>query len=61
MSDPPLTGEDGNAFNVLGLVIRALRAAGLGDDEVAEFRQEATTSGSYDGLLRACMAWVTVE
>ena len=55
-----LTGEDGNAFNVLGLVTRALRAAGLDPAEIAAFREEAT-AGDYDHLLRVCMAWVDVE
>jgi hypothetical protein len=54
-----LTGEDGNAFAILGTVQRALRQAGHGDD-VAEFFTEAT-SGDYDHLLRTCMRWVTVR
>jgi hypothetical protein len=54
-----LVGQDGNAFHVLGLVIRAMRAAGLAEAEIAAFRQEAT-SGSYGELLRTCMRWVDV-
>jgi hypothetical protein len=54
-----LTGEDGNAYAILGTVQRALRQAGYGDD-VAEFFAEAT-SGDYNQLLRTCMRWVTVR
>jgi hypothetical protein len=54
-----LTGEDGNAFAVLGTVKRALRAAGHAD-ATDEFFNEAT-SGDYDHLLQTVMAWVNVE
>jgi hypothetical protein len=54
-----LTGEDGNAYAILGTVQRALRQAGHGDD-VAEFFAEAT-SGDYNHLLGTCMRWVTVR
>jgi hypothetical protein len=54
-----LTGEDGNAYAILGTVQRALRQAGHGD-EAAEFFAEAT-SGDYNHLLRTCMRWVTVR
>ncbi len=54
-----LTGEDGNAFAILGTVRRALRQAGHGDD-VDEFFAEAT-SGDYQHLLWTCMRWVTVR
>jgi len=54
-----LVGEDGNAFNVIGKVTRALRQAGHG--ELAEqFKREAT-SGDYDNLLRTVMEYVEVE
>lgn len=55
-----LTGEDGNAFNILGRVTRAMRAAGLSSEEREAFRQEAT-SGDYDNLLTTAMRWVVVE
>lgn len=54
-----LTGEDGNAFAILGTVGRALRQAGHGDD-AAEFFAEAT-NGDYQHLLWTCMRWVTVR
>jgi len=55
-----LSGEDGNAFNVLGLVLRALRRAGVSDTERATFLAEAE-GGDYDHLLRTCMEWVDVR
>jgi ribosomal protein S27AE len=55
----PMIGEDGNAFAVIGRVQRALRSAGLDDQTVAAFRQEAT-QGSYDALLATVMRWVEV-
>jgi len=55
-----LSGEDGNAFAILGKVGRALRRAGVPPAEVEEFHA-AATSGDYDHLLRTVMAWVDVE
>lgn len=54
-----LAGEDGNAYAILGRVMRALRRAGAGDADVAAFHTEAT-SGDYDHLLQTCMRWVDV-
>lgn len=54
-----LSGEDGNAFAVMGAVTRALRRAGVPTDEVDEFRREAM-SGDYDNVLRTAMRWVEV-
>ena len=55
-----LVGEDGNAYNVLGLVLRALKRAGLPQAELAAFTAEAT-AGDYDALLQTVMRWVDVE
>jgi len=55
-----LSGEDGNAFNLVGLVLRALRSAGVDKAERDVFVAEAT-SGDYDHLLRTCMEWVNVR
>jgi hypothetical protein len=54
-----LTGSDGNAFNILGMVQRELRHHDVPDDEVKQFMDEAT-AGDYDHLLQTAMAWVTV-
>ena len=55
-----LTGEDGNAFNILGICMRAMRRAGLSQEERDAFRAEATSS-NYDHLLATCMEWFEVE
>jgi hypothetical protein len=52
-----LTGEDGNAFMIIGLVQHALREAGVSDEEVSRFHADAT-SGDYENLLAICMTWV---
>ncbi len=55
-----LTGEDGNAFAILGAVLRAMRRAGVPAAERDAFTAEATAS-DYDHLLATTMRWVTVE
>jgi hypothetical protein len=54
-----LTGRDGNAFAVIGVVQHALKRAGIAAEEVKEFQREAM-SGDYDHLLQTCMRWVEV-
>jgi hypothetical protein len=55
-----LTGEDGNAFAILGRITEAMRRAGIPDAEIDEFVAEATDS-DYEHLLQTCMRWVDVE
>jgi hypothetical protein len=55
-----LTGEDGNAFLVVGKVMKALRRANVPELERKQFQDEAT-SGNYDNVLQTCMRWVNVE
>ena len=55
-----LSGVDGNAFAILGAVIRAARQGGLPEAEIQQFRTEAT-AGDYHQLLATCMAWFNVE
>ncbi len=55
-----LTGEDGNALMILGKVSRALRRAGVPEEEVKEYREQAM-SGDYDHLLRVTMETVEVQ
>ena len=45
-----LVGEDGNAFNLIGLVNRGIRYA-HGADAAKEFTDAAMGSESYDALL----------
>ena len=54
-----LSGEDGNAFAILGRVERALKNNGVSKSERKEFRQEAT-SGDYNKLIQTCMKWVSL-
>lgn len=49
-----LSGQDGNAFVIMGLVSRKLPF-----EERESFREECM-QGDYDHLLRICMRWVTV-
>lgn len=55
-----LIGQDGNAFNLLGIVQRDLRRGGVEKAEVDAFLEEAM-NGDYDNLLVTCMKWVNVE
>lgn len=54
-----LSGQDGNAFAIMGTVSRALRRAGVSKEERDAYFAEAT-SGDYDHLLRVTMDWVEV-
>lgn len=51
-----LTGQDGNAFAILGACRRAARKTGLSDTEIAAFFDEAS-AGDYNQLLATCMRW----
>lgn len=55
-----LTGEDGNAFGILGRMNKALRRGGCSQAEIDQFQNEAM-SGDYSELLRTCTRWVTVK
>lgn len=55
-----LTGEDGNAFSILGSVKRAMLAAEAPLFEVNQFIEEAT-SGDYNHLLATVAKWVNIE
>lgn len=55
-----LTGQDGNAGNILAQVNIGLRRAGASRAEINEFREEAL-SGDYNHLLRTALKWVTVQ
>lgn len=52
-----LIGENSNAFNILGICIKAMRRAGLPEEQVDEFRMEAT-SGDYQHLLNTCKPFI---
>lgn len=54
-----LTGEDGNAFAIMGAVKKGLRRAGATAEEQKQYMDESM-SGDYDNLLRVAMDWVNV-
>lgn len=56
-----LIGEDGNVFNLMGIVSRAMRRNGISKDEIEQFQNEVTSSESYDEALQVMMRWVDVR
>ena len=52
-----LTGNDGNAFAVMGAVRKALRKAGADKEYVDQYFEEAM-SGDYNHLLATSMKYV---
>ncbi len=54
-----LTGKDGNAFLILGLVRRAILNSNR-PELVEEFMREATAS-DYEHLLSVCMRYVDIQ
>jgi len=55
-----LSGENGNAFAIMGRVAEALRQAGVSEDEITQYRDDSM-SGDYDHLLQVAMEWVEVH
>ena len=55
-----LSGGDGNAFVIMGRVLRALKEAGVPAKEQNLFCKQAM-SGSYLELLATCCKWVQVR
>lgn len=56
-----LTGEDGNAFAIIGRVKAALKKNNVPPEAIKEFFADATSSDGYDDLLVKCMRWVNVR
>lgn len=56
----PMTGEDGNAFAIMGRVTRTLRHAGVPAETIDEFRAAVFACESYDAVLQLVMRWVNV-
>lgn len=54
-----LVGEDGNAFYVLGRVVKELREHGISEEEIQEFTKEAIAS-DYEHLLQTVIKTVEV-
>lgn len=55
-----LTGEDGNAFRIMGRVQRALTQGGATPRDVADY-VTAAMSGDYDNLLQVTMGTVSTS
>ncbi len=55
-----LTGINGNAWNLLGVMSKAMKKAKLPNEEISLFTTQAM-SGNYDHLLSTCMEWVDVQ
>jgi len=55
-----LTGEDGNAFFIMGRALGIARRAGWEKEKIDEFKNKVM-SGDYDHLLRVCMEYFEVE
>ena len=54
-----LSGEDGNAFSIIGRVQKAMRRAGVSVEDIKIFQDDAT-SGDYDHVLTIAMETVNV-
>ena len=62
MSDKPkckLIGKDGNVFNIIGLVKKALKDSGQ-PDKAKEFVTRAFNAGSYDEVLNMAGEYVEI-
>lgn len=55
-----ITGQDGNAFVLIGRTRQALRKAGASADEIQEFTDEAS-SGDYFTVIDAITKWVNTK
>ena len=55
-----LSGEDGNAFFIIGGVRKAMRRAGVPEIEIDHFSHECK-SGDYDHLLQTVMKTVETD
>ena len=65
MEDPKkpmvrLTGIDGNAFSIMGVVAKALRKAGFPKEHVDKYMEEST-SGDYNNLMRVAHKYAYIS
>jgi len=56
-----LIGEDGNIFNLIGLVRNAMYRASVPREQILEFQKEVILSESHDEALSKIQEWVNVE
>lgn len=59
---PPLklSGEDGNAFFILGMAVKTAKKAGWSKEKIEGFIKKAK-AGNYENLLQTCLDFFTVE
>lgn len=55
-----IIGENGNIFNLMAIVIRAMRMARVPKKDITRFTDEVMASNSYEEALAVIMRWVTV-
>ena len=55
-----LTNIDGNAFSIMGHVIREMRRQKISQKDIDEYKRECM-SGDYDNLLVTTMKYVDCE
>lgn len=55
-----LSGNDGNAFAIMGAVSKALRRADVSQAEIDQYLNQSM-SGDYDNLIQTAMRWVSVS
>ncbi len=55
-----LTGNDGNAFSIMGQVTKAMKQGGCTKEQQDEYMDEAM-AGDYNNLLRVSMQTVNVK
>ena len=55
-----LSGEDGNAFSIIGRARRAAKKAGWTEEKITAFQDDAM-SGDYNHVLQTCMKYFEVE
>ena len=55
-----LSESDGNAFMIIGGVRKAMRRAGVPNEEIEAFSKEAS-SGDYDHVLQTVMKTVETD
>ena len=55
-----LVGQNGNVFNIIGLVSKALKKAGQ-TEKAKEFMAKAFKAGSYEEVLQLAEEYVEIE
>ncbi|MCA1800533.1 MAG: hypothetical protein LC650_04500 [Actinobacteria bacterium] len=56
-----LTGENGNVFNLMGIVNRALKKAGHADEAARMVHEVTTEATDYHGALIIMGQYVTIK